>query len=492
MARAFAVVLVVALFAIAEAGITPFNLDLPPNTYISERIGVFEKSKVPFPQYATYEPYGQWSFTFSIKKGQFDQASTHMMVGTSEQIKRVGIVFEHTRFLCCTPYLVNEKQCNASDVNKIAFPSDMNPYEGNGTFYYFPIQFGMTSPTEAEGSIGPYRVNLTEMSIWYMLLVNCNDDHKMEEGHKTPDISTTVRVRGTSVWVNPFGYLPGQLYGQMPVYWTLTILYLLFFVAWAISCCCYKSSLHMVQYAMLAVLAVSFMENMIWGAAFVRYNQVGTNDNLWNGFGTFFLATKLTLSRTMLLLICMGYSITNAEIPRQQQYACMALSLCYFIVVAANHFVTVLQDHGEQISYSSKMLLVFLDAITSGSLFIWMFASLHFTRDYLLAKQEFVKRRMYNALAICIGIAVGVSFIIFCFETTISVMNIDDKVWIGEFFFTLYWEFAFFFILIAVAIIWRPHRDNFRYAHAEEEDMPTNEQEMENMSPPSDQVSLDH
>jgi hypothetical protein len=475
MARVLLVVLALALFTVAKAGITPFNLDLPPNTYISERIGVFARDKVPFPQYALFDPYGQWSFTFSIKKGEFDLASTHMMVGTSEQIKRVGIWFEHTRFLCCTPYLVNQSMCNMSDVNQIAFPKDMDPHQDNGTFFYFPIEFGMVSDTEAQGGIGPYRVNLTTQSIWYMLIVNCNDNE-----NKT---STTVRVRGTSVWVNPFGYLPGQLYGQLPVYWTLTILYFIFLLGWTISCLCYKSSLHPVQYAMLVVLLVSFMENMIWGSAFVRYNQVGTNDNIWNGFGTFFLALKLTLSRTMLLLICMGYSITNAEIPRQQQYAVLGLSLCYFIIVAANHFITVLQDHGDQISYSSKMLLVFLDAIVSGSLFIWMFASLHYTRDYLLKTQEFVKRRMYTALAISIGIAVGVSFIIFCFEFSVQLLSYEDKVWMGEFFFTLYWEFAFFTILIAVAIIWRPHRENYRYAHVEDELAPTNEQEMDTMAP---------
>jgi hypothetical protein len=351
----------------------------------------------------------------------------------------------------------------------------MDPTQNNGTFYYFPIEFGTVSETEAKGGIGPYRVNLTTMSIWYMLIVNCNDE--------TDKTSTTVRVTGTSVWVNPFGYLPGQLYGQLPVYWTLTILYLIFFIAWVISCLCNRHSLHPVQYAMILVLAVSFLENMIWGSAFVRYNLTGTNDNLWNGFGTFFLATKLVVSRTMVLLVCMGYTITHAEIPRAQQYAVLGLSLCYFIVVAANHFVTVLQDHGEQISYSSKMLLVFLDSIVSGTMFIWMFASLHFTRSELLAKQEFIKARMYRALAISIGIIFGLSFIIFIFEFLVQMLSAEDKVWIGEFFFTLYWEFAFFFVLIAVGIIWRPHRDNFRYAHIEDNLHPINEQEMDVVKP---------
>lgn len=357
----------------------------------------------------------------------------------------------------------------------MAIPADLRNGAHADEFHHFPIQFGSLSSTEAEGGIGPYRINITKQSIWYMLAVNCNDDSK-EAQHN----STTVRIRGTSVWVNPFGYLPGQLYGQMPVYWTLTILYFVFFVGWLISCCCYSSSLHAVQYAMLVVLAVSFLENLIWGSAFVRYNVTGTNENLWNGFGTFFLATKLTLSRTMLLLICMGYSITNSEIPPQQQYSVLGLSLCYFIIVAANHFVTVLQDHGDQISYASKMLLVFLDFIVSGTMFVWIFASLHSTRASLLRKHDLTKRRMYTALAISIGIAVGVSIIIFCFEFLIQMLSQEDKVWIAEFFFTLYWEFAFFTILIAVAIIWRPHRDNYRYAHIDD-DQVSNAHEMANL-----------
>lgn len=44
-----------------------FCPQLPPNTYISERIGVFMRDRVPFPQYALFDPYGQWSCTcFSL------------------------------------------------------------------------------------------------------------------------------------------------------------------------------------------------------------------------------------------------------------------------------------------------------------------------------------------------------------------------------------------------------------------------------------------
>lgn len=396
-----------------------------------------------------------------------------MLVGTSEQIKRVGLTFEHTRFLCCTSYLVKEKQCNNSEVNDIILPSDLAAGNHSDQFFYFPITYGMVSPTVAQGGIGPYRVNLTTDSIWYMFVVNCNDD--------ADENATTVRIRGTSVWVNPFGYLPGQLYGQLPVYWTLTILYLIFLLGWGISCLVYRHSLHAVQWAMLLVLLVSLLENLLWGSAFIRYNNVGTNENLWNGFGTFFLATKLTISRTMLLLISMGYSITKSEIPAQEQYAVLALSLCYFIIVAANHFVTILQDHGEQISYASKLLLVFLDFMVSVMMFCWIFASLHFTRSSLLRKHDLVKRRMYTILAVCIGIVIGISIVIFIGEFIIQLLSWEDKVWRAEFFFTLYWEFAFFIILVAVGIIWRPHRDNYRYAHVDELGNPTDEHELDAM-----------
>lgn len=400
-------------------------------------------------------------------------ASTHVMVGTSEQIKRAGLTYEHTRFLCCTSYLVGEKQCNQTEVNQMILPADLKAGNHSDEFFYAPITFGMVSATEAQGGIGPYRINTTVQSIWYLVAVNCNDDADTN--------ATTVRMRGTSVWVNPFGYLPGQLYGQLPVYWTLTILYLIFLFGWVISCIVYRHSLHAVQWAMLVVLIVSLLENLLWGSAFLRYNVVGTNENLWNGFGTFFLATKLTVSRTMLLLICMGYSITNSEIPAQQQYAVLGLSLCYFIIVAANHFVTILQDHGEQISYASKILLVFLDFMVSICMFVWIFASLHFTRSSLLRKHDLTKRRMYTILAVCIGIAIGISIIIFIGEFIIQIAGWEDKVWLGEFFFTLYWEFAFFFILISVGIIWRPHRDNYRYAHVDEKHLPSNEQELDAM-----------
>lgn len=51
--------------------------------------------------------------------------------------------------------------------------------------------------------------------------------------------SATVQVRGNIDNVNPYGYLPAEVFPDMPFYASLAVLYLIFGVFWIFSLCSY-------------------------------------------------------------------------------------------------------------------------------------------------------------------------------------------------------------------------------------------------------------
>jgi hypothetical protein len=51
--------------------------------------------------------------------------------------------------------------------------------------------------------------------------------------------SATVSVRGNIENVNPYGYLPAQVFPDMPFYACLAVLYMVFGVYWIVSLCSY-------------------------------------------------------------------------------------------------------------------------------------------------------------------------------------------------------------------------------------------------------------
>lgn len=380
-----------------------------------------------------------------------------MLVANSDQISRLGIEYENVKFLCCTETLVENGVCNNS--NSLAFPKDMNPYESNGTFYYFPVGFGNSSLGIPMGSIGPYRINFTMQGIWYLLIVNCNDENNPQ--------STTIRMIGSSIWVNPYGYLQGQIYGQMPVYWSMMILYSIFLIGWIISVIVNRHDLHPAQHSITLILVLALLENLSYGISFIIYNFNGLNNDIWNGICVFLLSFKLTISRIVLLLVCMGYSVTHMTVTRPQQFSMITLFLAYFIVTSASQFVGLLQDHGGQISYSSTVLLFFLNSVISGTIFIWTFYSIGSMRSTLAEQGDTKKLKLYNYMAISNGTVFAISIIVFIVNFIIDALDLQDKFWLGEFFFTIFWEFAFFFMLVFIAIVWRPNSNNERYSFSE-------------------------
>ena len=61
---------------------------------------------------------------------------------------------------------------------------------------------------------------MTVTGIHVFGLANCNDD------------LGTITFEGKSIWMNPYGHLPGDVYGYLPFYGYMCIGYLVIAIIW--------------------------------------------------------------------------------------------------------------------------------------------------------------------------------------------------------------------------------------------------------------------
>lgn len=227
------------------------------------------------------------------------------------------------------------------------------------------------------------------------------------------------------------------------------------------------------------VIAVAFVQNTISFASIMKYNGDGLNNTVFNVFDALLYTLKLTLSRLLLLLVSMGYTITKKKLTMQRVIILGVTLTAYFIAVAAEVFIEVSHKDGRYISNTSRGIVTFFIVLTNGFILLWSVFELIKTIQKLRNQNEDVKMRMFRKLAVILVFAFLISAILYIVQFGITVSGNLDSIWKGEFLFSAYWEFAFFVIILGIAIIWRPTLDNKRFAFSIQlSDDPNNTAEM--------------
>ena len=72
-----------------------------------------------------------------------------------------------------------------------------------------------------------------------------------------------MQVTGTTTFMNPYGYLPGQYWSFHPFYMAMTVCYAIAAALWFILCACYWRELMSVQNWICLVLGISMLEMIL-------------------------------------------------------------------------------------------------------------------------------------------------------------------------------------------------------------------------------------
>lgn len=146
-------------------------------------------------------------------------------------------------------------------------------------------------------------------------------------------IDGTVKLSGEVVFENPYGYLSGIYYGYMPFEGLRACVFGLFTFLYAILLFIHRHTLLVTNWFILIVVFFCTIESILWFASYLNMNETGEPyccpfPNLISA-SMVFQVFRRSLSRCLLLSICMGLGLARDSFTRKEMMLILTLTLAY-------------------------------------------------------------------------------------------------------------------------------------------------------------------
>lgn len=293
---------------------------------------------------------------------------------------------------------------------------------------------------------------ITQTGLYYLMFSSCNE------------LTGDVIISGETEWVNPYGYLPGELYGFLPFYSKLSFIYLIAAITWASLCAYHWRQLLMLQNFITIVLALGMIEVSMRYFDFATFNKVGTRSTGLMLTASLFSTCKKTVSRLLVLIVSLGYGVVKPSLG-EAAHRILLLGAVYFIFATVQHIVENV-SHTSTITFSQYLLM--LPVSTLDLLFIfWIYRGLTQTIEHLQQRKQDIKLSLYvnfrRILILCFSIAVGWSL----YFMMVIVTNKIQKEWQSKYIFDLLPDLIYFAVLVPIMILFRPTANSHRYEYSQ-------------------------
>ncbi|KAG1692363.1 hypothetical protein DVH05_025530 [Phytophthora capsici] len=284
-----------------------------------------------------------------------------------------------------------------------------------------------------------------------------------------PMVDPLVHVDAEIAFKNPYGYLPGLLYGLFPFNGVLSVMYGALDAYFLFLMNRHRQSVVGTHYFLLAVLMLASGESVAW---FVTYNLL--NDSgvpvccPYPDSVLFSILVKVMagmVARIATTLVSLGYGIVRLEISWPEVFVVSGLGVCYFIAVGAlevSHLAN--QSDGEvQPPAVWEALVIMTNACFGG----WIFLSLKLTRKNLCAFGQTAKLQVYTSLNRILVGYVMISFLLMAFEGAVY----SGAIWLPWTYMWIVWgatRLLLFGVLLVAVYLWRPTQHGLLYARMDQ------------------------
>ena len=358
------------------------------------------------------------------------------------------------RQFCCTAAAVEEELCERNQLNKLIVPNDL-PGAFSSSFLLEPNQV-MKFSDDALMS----KHEIAESGVYILMMASCDES--------SPDVTIAGQIES----MDPYGYLPADLFGNLPYYMVLSGLYSLLAVCWGVVCFMYYDQIIPMQMWITTVLGFGMIETTSLCAHYDHWNLKGLMSINLMMTGVIFGIAKRTFSRVVVLLLSLGYGVVKPslgdDMPKVVQLgaAYFCLSVVYVIVTMfpSKHKGTEDPD----MDYVS--VIVFLLAAVDTVFYIWIIQSINALLSSLAARQQGMKYLLYRNfravlfMALFFAIIWGMYSSLVYFDTD----SPNDASWQSRWTVDALWELTYFVLLAAIAQMWAPSANSQRYAYSQQ------------------------
>jgi len=220
------------------------------------------------------------------------------------------------------------------------------------------------------------------------------------------------------------------------------------------------------QHMTTASIAIAFVESMLWAIDYVQYNKSGHISDTINVIGTLFMTGKVTVIRTLILLVALGYSITTPILDRQSKIFVLVLTIIYGICSGISAYLWVLASMGVDVSMLLQVLALGVVSGLNVVYLVWIIKSLVYHFKNLAQLKQTEKLSMYRKFSTFLGGFIGMSVLFFLLEFSLVAADLRDDLWRIWWLWDGYWEIGYFLVVLLIAYLWWPNENNERYAYS--------------------------
>jgi len=385
---------------------------------------------------------------------KFEEAAIQLVVIPDFDINSIGVEGSGQSLFCCNPTLLDTKlysQCKEeSQLNKLI--STLSSYENSENGNYHLVKF---NKGQKEVTVPEWTYSVKESQIHIIAVAVC--DIKVGE----------VTLEGETVWMNPYGHLPAQLYGFLPFYGWMCVIYLAACCIWFLLNVIHRKDLLHVQNCISLVLIICMVEMLAWYFDYLHLNTEGIRQNELFIFGIIVSVSRRTIARMLVVAVSMGYGVVRATFGDQKRkilllgFTYWVFAICFEALV---HYSQV-----QEVSPTIRMILTPPVAILDGYFWWWIFSSLSGTIADLKRERQLAKLVLFEKFSWCLGLSLSLAFVFACYQLYYVWMKqyLENWriMWIME---VGFWQILFTIVFFSIMVLWRPSKHSSEYAYSQQ------------------------
>lgn len=276
--------------------------------------------------------------------------------------------------------------------------------------------------------------------------------------------ASPIKLRGEIDSIDPYGYLPGDVFGNLPFYGSLSLIYVLIGIVWALVCAYYRNEMMSIQYWISAVLTLGMLETTSFFVYYLEWNDTGMPSVFLMLSSLVLGVTKRALSRVVVLLVALGYGIVRPTLGEEMvrvlylgmAYFCLSLVYCLSIAIP-----TTVKAAGDP-AYDLLSLAAFMLAGIDTTFYIWIVSSINNLLQSLAARRQGSKYLLYRNFRSVLFVSMFFTLAWAAYSITLAYKNDWRTRWTAD----ALWELTYLAVFVAISILWGPSRNILRYAHS--------------------------
>ncbi|ETO30755.1 hypothetical protein RFI_06363 [Reticulomyxa filosa] len=313
-------------------------------------------------------------------------SSIELIVIPDSNMGDIGVEFKNELHICCNLQMVTAKKCDQEDLDRLILKKDVPG------LYRYEIAF-------EKGEKDTNEIQVTGIHVFAM--ASCRNGLGV------------VRFEGESVWMNPYGHLPGDVYGYLPFFGWMTVTYLLVALFWfCLNAIFWKELLH-VQVAFFfplpfffflkkkkvdRVMVMCLIEMATWYFDYLQLNNVGSRQQGPFVLGLVFTVTRRMVSSMLVVAVSLGFGVVKPALgPEKNKLIALG---CLYWVFAFMFEALIHYNQTEKVETWMRAILIPPVAILNGIFWWWTFISLKATIDMLKTRKQSAKLQLYKSFTL--------------------------------------------------------------------------------------------